>query len=188
MPVLFQSNFGPPGGHSLSSPVSLLRPSRFGPRHCGQSSAEAAARPRTRTASVPVKNRVRMVCCKFRLSLTDSTGRRNGKASHSRLDPFIVAPSIMIMNRTAIVRRLLTWFEGHARDLPWRKTRNPYAIWISEIMLQQTQVKTVIPFWERWLRELPTVESLAGASSEKIHRLWEGLGYYTRVRNLQKAA
>lgn len=92
------------------------------------------------------------------------------------------------MNRTAIVRRLLTWFEGHARDLPWRKTRNPYAIWISEIMLQQTQVKTVIPFWERWLRELPTVESLAGASSEKIHRLWEGLGYYTRVRNLQKAA
>jgi A/G-specific adenine glycosylase len=72
--------------------------------------------------------------------------------------------------------------------LPWRRTRDPYAIWISEIMLQQTQVKTVIPFWERWLRELPTIADTAQASPAKIHKLWEGLGYYTRVRNLQKAA
>ena len=83
---------------------------------------------------------------------------------------------------------LLDWFAANARDLPWRRTRDPYAVWVSEIMLQQTQVKTVIPFWERWLRELPTIESLANASPEKIHKLWEGLGYYTRVRNLQKAA
>ena len=83
---------------------------------------------------------------------------------------------------------LLGWFAVHARDLPWRRTRDPYAIWVSEIMLQQTQVKTVIPFWERWLRELPTIEAAANASSEKLHKLWEGLGYYTRVRNLQKAA
>ena len=76
----------------------------------------------------------------------------------------------------------------NARDLPWRRTRDPYAIWVSEIMLQQTQVKTVIPFWNRWLRELPTIESAAKAPSAKIHKLWEGLGYYTRVRNLQKAA
>ncbi len=83
---------------------------------------------------------------------------------------------------------LLNWFSKNARDLPWRRTRDPYAIWISEIMLQQTQVKTVIPFWERWMRELPMIEAAAKASSAKIHKLWEGLGYYTRVRNLQKAA
>jgi len=83
---------------------------------------------------------------------------------------------------------LLDWFAANARDLPWRRTRDPYAIWVSEIMLQQTQVKTVIPYWERWMRELPTIESLAYASTDKIHKLWEGLGYYTRVRNLQKAA
>ena len=83
---------------------------------------------------------------------------------------------------------MLDWFAANARDLPWRRTRDPYAIWVSEIMLQQTQVKTVIPFWNRWLRELPTIESAAKAPSEKIHKLWEGLGYYTRVRNLQKAA
>ena len=83
---------------------------------------------------------------------------------------------------------LLDWFSANARDLPWRKTRDPYAIWVSEIMLQQTQVKTVMPYWERWMRELPTIESVAKASPDKIHKLWEGLGYYTRVRNLQKAA
>ncbi|HEU6448749.1 MAG TPA: A/G-specific adenine glycosylase [Verrucomicrobiae bacterium] len=83
---------------------------------------------------------------------------------------------------------LLDWFSANARDLPWRKTRDPYAIWVSEIMLQQTQVKTVMPYWERWMRELPTIESVAAASPDKIHKLWEGLGYYTRARNLQKAA
>jgi len=83
---------------------------------------------------------------------------------------------------------MLDWFAANARDLPWRRNRDPYAIWVSEIMLQQTQVKTVIPFWNRWMRELPTIESAANASAAKIHKLWEGLGYYTRVRNLQKAA
>jgi A/G-specific adenine glycosylase len=83
---------------------------------------------------------------------------------------------------------LLDWFAANARDLPWRRTRDPYAIWVSEIMLQQTQVKTVIPYWERWMRELPTIEAAAKASPAKIHKLWEGLGYYTRVRNLQKGA
>jgi A/G-specific adenine glycosylase len=87
-----------------------------------------------------------------------------------------------------LVPLLLAWFSQNARDLPWRRTRDPYAIWVSEIMLQQTQVKTVLPYWQRWMRELPTIESLAKASPEKIHKLWEGLGYYTRVRNLQKAA
>jgi len=88
----------------------------------------------------------------------------------------------------SIVPVLLQWFAANARDLPWRRTRDPYAIWVSEIMLQQTQVKTVIPYWERWLNELPTIQAAANASSAKLHKLWEGLGYYTRVRNLQKAA
>ena len=83
---------------------------------------------------------------------------------------------------------MLHWFAANARDLPWRRTRDPYAIWVSEIMLQQTQVKTVIPYWERWLRDLPSIETVAKASPDKIHKLWEGLGYYNRARNLQKAA
>ncbi|HHY85555.1 MAG TPA: A/G-specific adenine glycosylase [Verrucomicrobia bacterium] len=90
------------------------------------------------------------------------------------------------IRRTAL--RLLDWFDRHARDLPWRRTRDPYAIWVSEIMLQQTQVKTVIPYWTRWMRRLPTLRHLARARASTIHKLWEGLGYYTRVRNLQKAA
>src|SRR5436190_22052937 len=88
----------------------------------------------------------------------------------------------------AIVNKLQWWFAAHARDLPWRRTLDPYAVWVSEIMLQQTQVKTVLPYFERWMRALPDIESLAQASSERIHKLWEGLGYYTRVRNMQKAA
>src|SRR5215831_14764636 len=91
-------------------------------------------------------------------------------------------------NTQKLVPLLLDWFGQNARDLPWRRTQDPYAIWVSEIMLQQTQVKTVLPYWERWMAALPDVASLAGASSEQIHKLWEGLGYYTRVRNMQKAA
>ncbi|MSU56888.1 MAG: A/G-specific adenine glycosylase [Pedosphaera sp.] len=87
-----------------------------------------------------------------------------------------------------LVQPLLAWFARNARDLPWRRTRDPYAIWVSEIMLQQTQVKTVIRYWERWMRELPMIQSVAKASPAKLHKLWEGLGYYTRVRNLQRAA
>ena len=90
--------------------------------------------------------------------------------------------------KSDLAAALLHWFAANARDLPWRRTSDPYAIWVSEIMLQQTQVKTVIPYWERWLHELPTVQSLAAASPDKIHKLWEGLGYYTRVRNMHKAA
>ena len=89
---------------------------------------------------------------------------------------------------SALVEILLEWFAANTRDLPWRRTRDPYAVWVSEIMLQQTQVKTVIPYWERWMQALPTVAAAAQAPSDQIHKLWEGLGYYTRVRNLQKAA
>jgi A/G-specific adenine glycosylase len=87
-----------------------------------------------------------------------------------------------------LVPVLLEWFEKNARDLPWRRTNDPYAIWVSEIMLQQTQVKTVLPYWERWMGALPTVQALAETEPGTIHKLWEGLGYYTRVRNMQRAA
>lgn len=99
-------------------------------------------------------------------------------------------PPEPVASRTfqALVRSLLTWFGENARDLPWRRTLDPYAVWISEIMLQQTQVKTVIPYWDRWMRELPDVRALAHAKPERVLKLWEGLGYYTRARNLQKAA
>lgn len=83
---------------------------------------------------------------------------------------------------------LLPWFATHARDLPWRRTLDPYAVWVSEVMLQQTQVKTVIPYFDRWLAALPDVAALATAQEERVLKLWEGLGYYTRARNLQRAA
>src|SRR3990172_208318 len=85
-------------------------------------------------------------------------------------------------------RNLLQWYDRHKRDLPWRGSRDPYAIFVSEMMLQQTQVKTVIPFYGRFLKELPHWKALAGAKEQKILKLWEGLGYYRRARNLQAAA
>src|SRR5512136_897348 len=90
--------------------------------------------------------------------------------------------------RRSFRRRLSAWYARHARDLPWRRTRDPYAIWVSEIMLQQTQVKTVLPYWELWMLALPDLAALAKAKPQTLHKLWEGLGYYTRVRNLQRAA
>ena len=83
---------------------------------------------------------------------------------------------------------LLSWYEANKRDLPWRRTTDPYAIWVSEIMLQQTRVEAVLPYYERFLATLPTVNDLAQASDEVLHKLWQGLGYYSRVRNLQKGA
>lgn len=92
-------------------------------------------------------------------------------------------------DQTALaVERLMTWFDRTARDLPWRKTQDPYAVWISEVMLQQTQVQTVIPYWTRWMDRLPTIRDLAEAPPESVLKLWEGLGYYSRARNLQRAA
>lgn len=87
-----------------------------------------------------------------------------------------------------IVQPLLSWYERDKRDLPWRHTKDPYRIWLSEIMLQQTRVDTVISYYERFLRALPTVEALAACPEQKLLKLWEGLGYYNRVRNMQTAA
>lgn len=87
-----------------------------------------------------------------------------------------------------IVPPLLDWYDRCARDLPWRRTRDPYAIWLSEIMCQQTRVQAVIGYYHRFLAELPTVRALAEADEERLFKLWEGLGYYSRAKNLQKAA
>ncbi len=83
---------------------------------------------------------------------------------------------------------LLHWYRHQGRDLPWRQTRDPYAIWVSEIMLQQTQVKTVLPYYQRWLQEFPTVAALAAAEQQQVLKAWQGLGYYARARNLHRAA
>ncbi|HEY9826841.1 MAG TPA: A/G-specific adenine glycosylase [Stenomitos sp.] len=85
-------------------------------------------------------------------------------------------------------RSLLAWYSHQGRSLPWRDTQDPYAIWVSEIMLQQTQVKTVIPYYQRWLQRFPTVEALAAAAQQEVLMLWQGLGYYARCRNLHRAA
>ena len=83
---------------------------------------------------------------------------------------------------------LLGWYRANRRELPWRQTNDPYCIWLSEIMLQQTRVEAVKPYYERFLSVCPTVESLAALPEERLMKLWEGLGYYSRARNLQKAA
>jgi len=85
-------------------------------------------------------------------------------------------------------QKLLAWYDENKRDLPWRRSKNPYHIWVSEIMLQQTRVDTVIPYYERFLEWFPTVETLANAPEERLLKAWEGLGYYSRVRNMQTAA
>ena len=88
----------------------------------------------------------------------------------------------------ALTAPLLVWYRENARDLPWRHTEDPYRIWVSEIMLQQTRVAAVLGYYARFLEAFPTVDALAAADEERLMKLWEGLGYYSRARNLQKAA
>jgi len=98
---------------------------------------------------------------------------------------------VSLLNNIALKQfreSLLHWFRNYQRDLPWRKNRDPYRIWISEIMLQQTRVAAVIPYYERFLARFPDIVSLATAPLEELLRLWSGLGYYSRARNLQRAA
>ncbi|MDP2972001.1 MAG: A/G-specific adenine glycosylase [Deltaproteobacteria bacterium] len=92
------------------------------------------------------------------------------------------------LTKKRIQTKLLQWFQKNKRDLPWRKTLDPYAIWISEIMLQQTQVNTVIPYYNHFLKTFPTIRYLAKANLSKVLKVWEGLGYYSRARNLHQAS
>jgi A/G-specific adenine glycosylase len=101
-----------------------------------------------------------------------------------RLSPFAQDYSLIIDLR----RSLLSWYERQGRDLPWRNQTDAYAIWVSEIMLQQTQVKTVIPYYQRWLVQFPTIKDLAIAPLQTVLKAWEGLGYYARARNLHASA
>lgn len=87
-----------------------------------------------------------------------------------------------------VVNELLNWYQENKRDLPWRKDRDPYHVWISEIMLQQTRVEAVISYYERFMKDLPDISSLAKVDEDRLLKLWEGLGYYNRARNLKKAA
>ncbi|MEE4355737.1 MAG: A/G-specific adenine glycosylase [Desulfococcaceae bacterium] len=87
-----------------------------------------------------------------------------------------------------IHKKLLNWYKKNQRDLPWRKTDDPYRIWVSEVMLQQTRVATVIPYYERFIRRFPEPESLGAADLQEVLKIWEGLGYYARARNLHRAA
>jgi A/G-specific adenine glycosylase len=90
--------------------------------------------------------------------------------------------------RAAFQRRLLAWFQEHRRELPWRASRDPYRVWVAEIMLQQTRIAAVIPYYQRFLKQFPDVRSLANSRQERVLRLWSGLGYYSRARNLRRAA
>jgi A/G-specific adenine glycosylase len=103
-----------------------------------------------------------------------------------------LTPSTLLLEnaaaRTSFRKSLVRWFDASARDLPWRRTRDPYAIWLSEIMLQQTQAATVVAYFERFLKQFPTIDRLAGATEQEVLKLWEGLGYYRRARQLHAAA
>lgn len=97
--------------------------------------------------------------------------------------------SAMNTPRLSRIRKaLLKWWDDGRRDLPWRRSEEPYAVWLAEVMLQQTRIETVIPYYERFLKRFATVESLAEAKTDEVLKLWEGLGYYGRARNLHKAA
>jgi len=90
--------------------------------------------------------------------------------------------------KTIDLKPLKIWFRAHKRDLPWRNAPSSYQVWVSEVMLQQTQVKVVIPYYERWMKRFPNISSLASASLDEVIKLWEGLGYYSRARNLHEGA
>jgi len=92
------------------------------------------------------------------------------------------------MDKQEFSKRLRAWFRRHGRDLPWRRTRDPYAILVSEMMLQQTTVAAVLPYYERWMKRFPSVQALAAAEESEVLALWQGLGYYRRARNLHAAA
>ncbi|MDY7021314.1 MAG: A/G-specific adenine glycosylase [Cyanobacteriota bacterium] len=100
----------------------------------------------------------------------------------------IISNTIPTAELEPLRRSLLSWYRDQGRVLPWRNCDDAYKIWVSEVMLQQTQVKTVIPYYQRWLEQFPTVEALASADLQQVLKVWQGLGYYARARNLHKAA
>lgn len=124
---------------------------------------------------------------------TRDRGKRPGaRDKRSKEPPSSLWPLSPDLNQPVgpeeVARRLISWYGGAGRDLPWRQTRDPYRIWVSEVMLQQTTVAAVIPYYERFLQRFPTVRALAAEPLDEVISLWAGLGYYSRARNLHKAA
>jgi len=93
-----------------------------------------------------------------------------------------------ISTKNKIQGKLMAWYQLNARELPWRGLQDPYLIWISEVMLQQTQVETTIPYFQRWTNRFPDIPSVVHASEDNVLKVWEGLGYYSRARNIKKSA
>jgi A/G-specific adenine glycosylase len=121
----------------------------------------------------------------------DAAWRRAGPARTRRalpVDPRVQVASALVAEDDDRIAALLHWYEAHGRDLPWRRTHDPYAILVSEVMLQQTQVARVLERWPAWLERWPTAEALAAASTADVLRAWSGLGYNRRALNLQRAA
>ena len=116
------------------------------------------------------------------------TGWRSGESRFTTTRAVDQAAGYAVRGRAGVRRALLGWFRRKARPLPWRKTKYPYPLWVSEVMLQQTQVATVIPYYRRFLRAFPSVAHLARAPLERVLEIWSGLGYYRRARNLHRAA
>jgi len=120
-----------------------------------------------------------------------SSAENATRTPSNRRGPVVPANSLVPANsdpRSALRGKLLDWYVTDRRDLPWRETRDPYAVWLSETMLQQTRVETVVPYYQRFMRELPTLAALAEAPEERVLALWSGLGYYRRARMLHAAA
>lgn len=120
-----------------------------------------------------------------RLGDAIAQSKESSKIAQNSVSPWVNLPSFVVEE---LQQTLLDWYASQGRDLPWRRSQDPYAIWVSEIMLQQTQVKTVIPYYQRWLVQFPTIEALAAADQQQVLKAWEGLGYYARARNLHRAA
>ena len=102
--------------------------------------------------------------------------------------PYLPPERTKTLNKTLFATRLVAWYQTHQRDLPWRKTNDPYRIWLSEIILQQTRVAQGLPYYQKFIEHYPTVQALAAAEEEAVLRLWQGLGYYSRARNLHACA
>ena len=93
----------------------------------------------------------------------------------------------VVLKNHNFVGRLLDWYDDNPRDYPWRENKDPYCVWLSEIMLQQTQVTTVISYYHRWLKRFPSIKDVASASIDEVLKYWEGLGYYSRARNFHQS-
>ena len=123
-----------------------------------------------------------------RVTSVDGEKKDRGISGENRAEESVVLPAETEEKKRRMIRRLLTWYHENRRILPWREDPTPYHVWLSEIMLQQTRVEAVKEYYARSLSVLPDISSLAAAPEDQVMKLWEGLGYYSRARNLQKAA